>query len=178
MNNTNIVNLTPHSINLYDGAGALLHSIPPSGDVARVAQRRTNLSSVAGVPVTRSEFGNVTGLPRPKEGTIYIVSGLVLSRTTRSDVFAPGKAIRDSDGRVIGCEGLSAAPLPEDVAQKRQEIQCDWDERGSDQVMSDQDIQAVKNGNAEVIEKWHAILFPPLEGKASPVYRGEANRNP
>lgn len=111
----NIINLTPHALNIFDGN--TIHEIAPSGNVARVAQNRETLDNVAGLPVTRSTFGKIEGLPKPRNNTIYVVSGLVLSRTTRQDVFAPGEGIRDENGRIIGCKGLSAAPkAPEQIS--------------------------------------------------------------
>lgn len=106
----NIVNLTPHELNICNAAGETV-SIPPSGTIARVAETRVQLRAVNGIPVTRAEYGAVEGLPEPQEGAIYVVSALVLGRCGgRSDVFAPGTAVRDAEGRVIGCSGLSAAP--------------------------------------------------------------------
>lgn len=120
-NKMNIINLTPHEINIHvtsdvSASGAEypeIISVPPSGEVARVAQSREALPDLAFehnlIPVSRSAFGAIEDLPEPKENTIYIVSGLVLSRTTRQDVFAPGEAIRNDKGQIIGCNGLSAA---------------------------------------------------------------------
>lgn len=58
---------------------------------------------------TLTSFGEVTGLPVAKEGTILVVSGLVASAIggQRSDVFSPGALIRDDSGRPIGCQGLT-----------------------------------------------------------------------
>lgn len=109
----NIVNLTPHEISIYGMETQPQWIIPPSGSVARAAETREELPAViSGMPVFRMSFGVVENLPEPAENTIYLVSGLVLARCAgRSDVFAPGEAVRDDKGRVIGCIGLSAAPL-------------------------------------------------------------------
>jgi len=105
-----IVNLTPHEINVVDVDGKVV-SIPPSGRVARVAQTREQRGTIDGLAVTYSTFGDVEGLPAPQAGVIYVVSGLVLSAVPdRPDVFAPGEAVRDEEGRVIGARGLSCTP--------------------------------------------------------------------
>lgn len=105
-----IVNLTPHQINIIADDGKVV-SIPPSGQVARVAQTREPRGSIDGITVTYSTFGDVEGLPDPQDGVIYVVSGLVLSAVPdRTDVFAPGEAVRDGEGRVIGARGLSCTP--------------------------------------------------------------------
>jgi hypothetical protein len=107
----NFVNLTPHTITLCSDGGQPLLSIEPSGDVARVTAARTVIGAVEGGTVSRVEFGPVEGLPDPQEGTIFIVSLLVLNRCAgRDDVFSPGELLRDEAGRPIGCIGLTAAP--------------------------------------------------------------------
>ena len=109
----NVVNLTPHEINVYGMETVPQWTYPPSGTVARATETREELPTlIPGMPVYRMSFGGVENLPEPQEGTIYLVSGLVLSRCAgRDDVFAPGEAVRDDKGRVIGCIGLSAAPV-------------------------------------------------------------------
>ncbi len=113
-----MMNLTPHAVDIYGDEGFIV-TVQPSGTVARVAEVResaapvqigTDISGLY-IPVSRATYGAVTGLPEPDGETIYIVSGLVLAQCAgRADVFAPGPAIRDDQGRQIGCHGLSAAP--------------------------------------------------------------------
>lgn len=117
--NHNIVNLTPHTINLYDNNETIhVLEIEPSGIVARCAEIREQLPTpkwLAGFPIARVSYGAVEGLPEPVDGTIYIVSALVLNALAgsgRNDVYAPGVAVRDVAGRVIGCIGFSALPEP------------------------------------------------------------------
>lgn len=103
-------NLTPHELNIFSDDGKVV-SIPPSGRVARVAQTREQRGTIDGLAVTYSTFGDVEELPEPQDGVIYVVSGLVLSAVPdRADVFAPGEAVRDDAGRVIGARGLSCTP--------------------------------------------------------------------
>lgn len=105
-----IVNLTPHPLNLRRVDGEVL-TVPPSGTVARVAETREQLGQLAGLSVTRASYGAVENLPAPQAGKIYVVSALVLAAVPgRPDVFAPGPAIRDSEGKIVGADGLSATP--------------------------------------------------------------------
>jgi hypothetical protein len=99
------VNLTPHTINEVNTGLA----IGPSGTVARVnsTTERTG-EEVNNVPFYRVSFGEVEGLPEPKEDTFFIVSGMVLDslKGSRMDVVAPGMLIRDEEGKPIGCDGF------------------------------------------------------------------------
>lgn len=101
-----LVNLTPHELNIKTDRGVL--SVKPSGTVARASVRQVKAGSINvdgfEIPVVRTKFGEVTGIPEPKEGTIYLVSSLVCSRMPeRPDVLAPdtgSSAIRDENGRI------------------------------------------------------------------------------
>ena len=77
------VNLTPHALALNSG-----EVIPASGQVARV---KASFSEFDADGICRQVFGDVEGLPAAKEGTILIVSALVLAalKGSRADVVAP-----------------------------------------------------------------------------------------
>jgi hypothetical protein len=125
MKNVKIVNLTPHEINIImpnvwdmkgipnlqmnidHGTGTVTITIPASGIIARCRTERKTVSNVDGIPVTSTIFGEVEGLPEPKEGTIYIVSSLVAQACKdRNDVFIPDDTVRDEEGKIIGCRSL------------------------------------------------------------------------
>jgi hypothetical protein len=53
-----------------------------------------------------TKYGEVTDLPEPEEGTIYIVSGMVAAAAPRPDVMSPGTLVRDDQGKPMGCLGL------------------------------------------------------------------------
>ena len=61
---------------------------------------------VSGLPVVRSETGDVTGLPEPQPDTVFLVSLFVLSACkNRTDVFAPdtgSTCVRNSAGHIVG----------------------------------------------------------------------------
>lgn len=108
-----IVNLTPHEVTVKTDGGEIV--IPPSGQVARCAEKHSPapaLETEAGsIPITRASYGAVEGLPAPQPGVVYIVSALVLAAVPeRVDIFAPGPAIRDGEGRVVACSGLTCSP--------------------------------------------------------------------
>lgn len=106
-----IINLTPHTLNIHTETD--VREIPPSGEVARVTETRTQQRAVGDIPVDLVTFSTetVTGLPAPADDTIYVVSSLVLAAVpNRPDVFAPGAAVRDTENKIIGCKGLSCTP--------------------------------------------------------------------
>lgn len=77
----NFINCTPHALTLNDGT-----VIPASGQVARVAASFTQFDENG---VCKQVFGDVQGIPAPQEGTLYIVSALVLAASDRTDLVAP-----------------------------------------------------------------------------------------
>lgn len=97
----NFVNLTPHAIILNDGT-----VFQPSGNVARVSATFTDFEN----GICRQQFGDVTGLPDPQEGTTFIVSALVLAATDRDDVVAPAtghpQCVRNDKGQIMSVPGF------------------------------------------------------------------------
>jgi len=109
----NIVNLTPHALNLMPaGPDGPVVTIPPSGQVARCAVDRVQIYTVTvngiSIPVNKTQFGTVSGLPDPQPDTIYIVSALIAQAVSnRPDVFMVDDAVRDDQGRIIGAKALA-----------------------------------------------------------------------
>jgi len=107
------MNLTPHPLNLMPaGPTGPVVTIPPSGQVARCATSRVQVDTITvdgvTIPVNRTQFGEVTGLPDPQPDTIYIVSAVVAQAVPdRTDVFIVDDAVRDEQGRIIGCRALA-----------------------------------------------------------------------
>ena len=111
-----LVNLTPHPITLIAPTGERL-TVPPSGVVARVAERMESLGEVmvdgVSLPLVKRSFGELEGLPEPEPGVLYVVSALVAEaawRTGRADVVGLADFVRDEQGRVVGARALVAAP--------------------------------------------------------------------
>jgi len=105
---TNIVNLTPHAIDIVDDNGNPFVSIPASGQLARVTTQTVRTGeSFNGIPVSRTTHGEVENLPDRQENTIYIVSlAVALEVPEREDVFIPNESIRNDKGQVAGCKSL------------------------------------------------------------------------
>ena len=107
-----IINLTPHTITFVDDVGNIVLTVEPLGQVARCAASRVQVDTVTvdgiAIPVNRTQFGEVTGLPEPQEGTIYIVSSLTAQAVPeREDVFIVDDSVRDEQGRIIGVRALA-----------------------------------------------------------------------
>lgn len=98
-----LVNLTPHALKLSNEGEEW--TIEPSGSVARLAATPGDLRRLEGVPVPVAqpdEYGQVEGLPEPKAGVWYVVSGLVGAHVHRPDVLMPGTGPKDEPIREAG----------------------------------------------------------------------------
>jgi hypothetical protein len=128
-----LVNLTPHAITIYAPEGdAIIATIPPSGTVARVAAEREQVGSIdiggQAVPINRTVFG-AYWLPNYEQDCgemacridamlstgrcphvpVYLVSAVVAQAAAgeRDDLLIPDDAVRDGEGRVIGCRAFA-----------------------------------------------------------------------
>jgi hypothetical protein len=107
------INLTPHTINVYRGDDVIL-SIPSSG-YCRVATTQESVGELDGIPVVKTRYGEVEGLPPPKKGTTYIVSAMALQVVGHcwNDVVAPNtspeSAVRNDKGEIIGVRSFVVA---------------------------------------------------------------------
>jgi hypothetical protein len=108
-----IINLTPHTVTVFGGfdpphpvtvfAGC---EYAPSGTVARVSMTR-ELIGTNPVPMYRSTPCDITDLPAPTAGTLYIVSAMVrLACPWRGDLLSPAELVRDETGGVVGCRSF------------------------------------------------------------------------
>ena len=102
----NFINLTPHALNIVQADGSV-YTLPPSGQVARVATTRTVVNEIDGVEIYETQFGEVEGLPERNGQDLLIVSALVAQRANRPDVYSPGELVRNDAGQVVGCRGLT-----------------------------------------------------------------------
>ena len=98
---TKFVNCTPHAIKLNDG-----RVFDPSGSVARVSSSFTDFTD----DICTVVYGDLTGVPDAAEDTLYIVSAMVLSASTRKDLVAPATGhkdcIRDDKGFIVSVPGF------------------------------------------------------------------------
>lgn len=116
-----IINLTPHSVTVYSTddvtevtkgsytslilkEGAQPMVTYPSQGVARASASKEQVDVVNGIPVYSTSYGEPEGLPEEKEGVLYIVSALTAqSAPERKDLLIIDGAVRDSEGRIVGC---------------------------------------------------------------------------
>ena len=102
-----MINLTPHAISFLDKDNNLITCVPSAG-VARAAQKRVPISTVNGITVNKTQYGEVEGLPAQEDGTIYIVSVLrAQAAPDRNDLYIVDDAVRDDQGRIVGCRALA-----------------------------------------------------------------------
>ena len=107
-----LINLTPHELTLVGEKEEIVGRIAPTGQVARVKTLVTEMGQVVvdghTVPIVATIYGEVENLPDPQDGTMYIVSILVIQALggQRSDVVAPDtgpqSVVRDAQGQIKG----------------------------------------------------------------------------
>lgn len=98
-----IVNMTPHTINVFNDNGEEVGVFEPSGDVTRVSVETVHHIGI----LFRQYYGAVEGLPVEDEDTFLLVSNMVRQAMPgRVDLVSPGQLIRDDSGRPVGCRGL------------------------------------------------------------------------
>ena len=102
----NFVNCTPHPIVLNSG-----QTFKPSGTLPRV---KASFSKFVG-RICAQEFGEIENLPAPVEGTLLIVSAMVLSAAKsagRNDCVAPAtghpETRRNEKGHIVSVPGFVA----------------------------------------------------------------------
>lgn len=122
-----LINLTPHTIDVFRredvvpdfGRGFKLAAqnvepafIIPSHGIARVATAETDDGDVGGVPVLKQEYGAIMGLPKPRKGVYYIVSGLTAQAAraqgrTTDDLLLTTRLVRNDSGTIVGCAAFA-----------------------------------------------------------------------
>lgn len=109
-NNINVVNCTPHDVNLVTENGNI--TFPRSGIIPRLTEQQQKINSVTvngiEIDIMEKSFLEPEGLPEPKENTLFIVSALVAGAIkNRDDLVIPNDIIRDEAGNIIGCRSLA-----------------------------------------------------------------------
>lgn len=101
------INCTPHKIcfKMEDGS---FSCIEPDKNPFRLEADQKEVGYIDGIKIFHTRLKK-TKLPKEEEGVYYIVSSLVLDKykNRRKDLLAPARLIRDENGVVIGCEGLT-----------------------------------------------------------------------
>lgn len=104
----NIINKTPHPINIVDADGNILRTYVKTDEPIRLAVTVEKDSMLPdGTQITKTNFGEAENLPYFREDTCYIVSQLVKNALpNRGDLFVPAEVVRDKTGNIIGCKSL------------------------------------------------------------------------
>ena len=105
LNGVEIINLTPHAVNLILSTGTL--TIPSEG-LTRCSQQDVLVGNIAGIDITETSYGEVQGLTEPRENTYYIVSRLVLNACRdRNYLLVPNQLERNEAGHIVGARSLA-----------------------------------------------------------------------
>ncbi|RLG44387.1 MAG: hypothetical protein DRN78_00105 [Thermoproteota archaeon] len=114
-----IRNLTPHTITVFLPSEGRIDL--PSEGVARVSTHESLVGTLetpeGPVPLVRVEYGEVQGLPDPREVDYVIVSSLVAAALKQRPEWegkilvpntspTPNGAVRDENGRIRGVKSL------------------------------------------------------------------------
>ena len=102
-----IINLTPHEINVISEDGTIKMSFPSEG-IARASQKMVVVGSLNNIELVSIKFGETEDLPEPQEGRFFIVSMVTANAAkaegrTTSDLLVTADPVRDDAGRIIGC---------------------------------------------------------------------------
>ena len=107
-------NLTPHALYIRTTDGEYITIDPDPRGVARVIYDRLPPEQVRidGHEISVAVAGaprEIIGLPEPEENVILIVAKAVSDAAPagRGDLMSPGRLLRDADGKVVGCDGLT-----------------------------------------------------------------------
>ena len=112
---TTLANYTPHTALTYRPEGGEAVVLPQLGS-ARCAEEYLPAGKFhdGDLPLTLMRYGEVTGLPDPQPGTVFVVSQLVVNALPeRTDLAFPAGLVRDGEGTIIGFRYL-ARPVPVD----------------------------------------------------------------
>jgi len=106
-----IINATPHAIYEVNSgiefrASGLIVRVSSSSELDTEITVGNKILGNKKLSIYKTVYGEVEGLPVQQPNIFYIVSGLVLSTSNRTDLLAPGELLRDADGRAIGCKGF------------------------------------------------------------------------
>lgn len=104
----NLINLTPHPVNMLDNEGNVIKVLPKCEVPPRLRQETKNVGEINGFPLTETKFGTTEHLPKKQVGVFLIVSRLVSSANPkRTDLIVPNGLVRNENGQIIGCKSFA-----------------------------------------------------------------------
>lgn len=108
------INLTPHALQVKSLDGGFIIILPDAEGPARVIYEHLPPEQVAigGSEVAVAVAGKpreIIGLPDPQPDIVFIVAKAVADAAPagRGDLMSPGRLLRDAEGKVVGCDGLT-----------------------------------------------------------------------
>lgn len=122
----NIINLTPHALNIRQNDGSFL-KVPPSGKVVRVECKRAKVDEEQGISLYAPVYGDIEGaegIEMKGEEEYLLITSAIAKIPLRDYLFeevdgayedgpppyyrvaSPGELIRNDSGEVVGCNGL------------------------------------------------------------------------
>lgn len=100
-------NCTPHNIIMFRENGSTIVFAPES-EPARCVATTVKIGVIDGITITKTTFGETTGLPPYNPNCYCIVSRLVAeANPQRTDLLIVNETVRDAEGRIVGCKSLS-----------------------------------------------------------------------
>lgn len=104
----NLINLTPHPVNMLDNENKLIKVLPKCEVPPRLKQETKNVGEINGFPLTETKFGTTEHLPKKQVGVFLIVSRLVLAANPkRTDLIVPNDLVRNEKGHIVGCKSFA-----------------------------------------------------------------------
>ena len=108
------INLTPHALQVKSMDGGFITILPDAEGPARVIYDHLppEQVTIGGSEVAVAVAGKpreIIGLPDPQPDIVFIVAKAVADAAPRhrGDLISPGRLLRDADGNVTGCDGLT-----------------------------------------------------------------------
>lgn len=98
----------PVSVRFFRDGGMETITFPSLG-VALLREEQRLIEKINGIPIYRTEYKGITGLPDPVVDVYLIVPMLVAKASCRKDLLSPDSGpncIRDDTGRISAVQGL------------------------------------------------------------------------
>ena len=104
------VNLTPHQINVFNNEGTQIAAFGSNG-TARCSTSTESDGEIGGIPFTKTQMGEVRGLPEPQKGVFIIVSKIICAACPdRNDLVIVDQTVRNDKRQIVGCKSFSINP--------------------------------------------------------------------
>lgn len=111
-----IINATPHEVNVFLDNDTRINYASNKDYQIRVDCKSVEVAKYNNIPIRCNWYGDVIGMPKEEElkDTLFIVSRIAyeaIKLKYEEDVvehfMVPDGAIRDSEGKIIGCTGFA-----------------------------------------------------------------------